>query len=175
MNVKFIFAAPPRRQKILSGEAYLVHSKRIYSNSDQYVAALYKVVGTFLFGAAVSQSLTDYSVHSSFGMYCMLFLAILCVPRFSSGSTPLDLPATWVLAPCHSSDEIFGGPPWRLTPMVSWLPVPSALEGSLLIILLLTVKLLMSRYTKFSVFMAFPSTLSLTGVPSSSPRFTSWL
>ncbi|KAJ3599539.1 hypothetical protein NHX12_033498 [Muraenolepis orangiensis] len=85
-----------------------------------YVAALYKVLGTFLFGAAVSQSLTDlakftigrprpnfmsvcaprvckgymlklnctgtlqdvtesrlsfYSGHSSFGMYCMLFLA----------------------------------------------------------------------------------------------------
>ncbi|XP_069551193.1 phospholipid phosphatase 2b [Brachyistius frenatus] len=113
---------------ISSGEAYLVYSKRIYSNSDfnQYAAALYKVVGTFLFGATVSQSLTDlakftigrprpnfiavcspkvctghtlvinctgkaqdvtesrlsfYSGHSSFGMYCMLFLALYVQAR----------------------------------------------------------------------------------------------
>ncbi|KAG9350559.1 hypothetical protein JZ751_024448 [Albula glossodonta] len=113
---------------ISSGEAYLVYSKRIHSNSDfnQYVAALYKVVGTFVFGAAVSQSLTDlakftigrprpnfmavckpnvckgymlqinctgdvravkearlsfYSGHSSFGMYCMLFLALYVQAR----------------------------------------------------------------------------------------------
>ncbi|XP_071394665.1 phospholipid phosphatase 2-like [Centroberyx affinis] len=113
---------------ISSGEAYLVYSKRIYSNSDfnQYIAALYKVLGTFLFGAAVSQSLTDlakftigrprpnfmavcapkvcngymqeinctgrpqdvtesrlsfYSGHSSFGMYCMLFLALYVQAR----------------------------------------------------------------------------------------------
>ncbi|XP_077463819.1 phospholipid phosphatase 2b [Stigmatopora argus] len=113
---------------ISSGEAYSVYSKRIYTNSDfnQYVAALYKVVGTFLFGAAVSQSLTDlakftigrprpnfmavcaprvctgymqvinctgkpqdvtesrlsfYSGHSSFGMYCMLFLALYVQAR----------------------------------------------------------------------------------------------
>ncbi|XP_038571938.1 phospholipid phosphatase 2b isoform X1 [Micropterus salmoides] len=116
---------------ISSGEAYLVYSKRIYSNSDfnQYVAALYKVVGTFLFGAAVSQSLTDlakftigrprpnfmavcaptvctgyvqvinctgklqdvtesrlsfYSGHSSFGMYCMLFLALYVQARLAA-------------------------------------------------------------------------------------------
>ncbi|KAM8889523.1 phospholipid phosphatase 2b [Synchiropus picturatus] len=113
---------------ISSGEAYLVYSKRIHSNSDfnQYVVALYKVVGTYLFGAAVSQSLTDlakftigrprpnfmsvcapkvctgympvinctgqpldvtesrlsfYSGHSSFGMYCMLFLALYVQAR----------------------------------------------------------------------------------------------
>ncbi|XP_028301186.1 phospholipid phosphatase 2b [Gouania willdenowi] len=113
---------------ISSGEAYLVYSKRIYSNShfNQYLAALYKVVGTYLFGAAVSQSLTDlakftigrprpnfmsvcapkvcigymqqinctgnsldvtesrlsfYSGHSSFGMYCMLFLALYIQAR----------------------------------------------------------------------------------------------
>ncbi|XP_068176313.1 phospholipid phosphatase 2b [Antennarius striatus] len=113
---------------ISTGEAYLVYSKKIYSNSEfnQYVAALYKVVGTFLFGAAVSQSLTDlakftigrprphfmavcapkvcvgymqkinctgapldvtesrlsfYSGHSSFGMYCMLFLALYVQAR----------------------------------------------------------------------------------------------
>lgn len=113
---------------ISSGEAYLVYSNRIYSNTDfnQYLAALYKVVGTFLFGGAVSQSLTDlakytigrprpnfmavcspkvctgyvqvinctgrpqdvtesrlsfYSGHSSFGMYCMLFLALYVQAR----------------------------------------------------------------------------------------------
>ncbi|XP_047231684.1 phospholipid phosphatase 2b isoform X1 [Girardinichthys multiradiatus] len=113
---------------ICSGEAYLVYKKMIYSNSgfNQYVAALYKVVGTFLFGATVSQSLTDiakftigrprpsfmaicapkvctgymlelnctgqlhdvaesrlsfYSGHSSFGMYCMLFLALYVQAR----------------------------------------------------------------------------------------------
>ncbi|CAL8307997.1 unnamed protein product [Lota lota] len=113
---------------VSSGEAYLVYSKRIYSNSNfnQYVVALYKVLGTFLFGAAVSQSLTDlakftigrprpnflsvcaakyckgymkninctgapqdvtesrlsfYSGHSSFGMYCMLFLALYVQAR----------------------------------------------------------------------------------------------
>ncbi|KAI2667951.1 Phospholipid phosphatase 2 [Labeo rohita] len=116
---------------ITSGEAYLVYTKRLYSNSDfnQYAAALYKVVGTFLFGACVSQSLTDmakytigrlrpnfmavcapavcngyvldinctgtsrnvtesrlsfYSGHSSFGMYCMLFLALYVQARMAS-------------------------------------------------------------------------------------------
>ncbi|NXC46279.1 PLPP2 phosphatase, partial [Penelope pileata] len=110
-----------------SGEAYLVYTERLYSKSEfnNYLAALYKVVGTFLFGGAISQSLTDlakymigrlrpnflavcdpdwskvncslyvqlenicrgesrnvtesrlsfYSGHSSFGMYCMMFLA----------------------------------------------------------------------------------------------------
>ncbi|PIO14309.1 hypothetical protein AB205_0146990, partial [Aquarana catesbeiana] len=46
---------------ITSGEMYMVFSKRLYSRSEcnNYVAALYKVIGTFLFGASVSQSLTD--------------------------------------------------------------------------------------------------------------------
>ncbi|XP_031418823.1 phospholipid phosphatase 2 [Clupea harengus] len=46
---------------IMSGEAYLVYTKQLHSNSEfnRYVAALYKVVGTFVFGACVSQSLTD--------------------------------------------------------------------------------------------------------------------
>uniref|UniRef100_A0A2K5Q5W2 Phosphatidic acid phosphatase type 2/haloperoxidase domain-containing protein n=1 Tax=Cebus imitator TaxID=2715852 RepID=A0A2K5Q5W2_CEBIM len=80
---------------VSAGEAYLVHTDRLYSRSDfnNYVAAVYKVLGTFLFGAAVSQSLTDlakytigrlrpnfllsfYSGHASFGMYCMVFLAV---------------------------------------------------------------------------------------------------
>ncbi|XP_048844968.1 phospholipid phosphatase 2-like [Brienomyrus brachyistius] len=113
---------------ITSGEAYLVYTKGLHSNSDfnQYLSALYKVVGTFIFGATVSQSLTDlakytigrprpnflavcdpevcegylqdanctgdprnvtesrlsfYSGHSSFGMYCMLFLALYVQAR----------------------------------------------------------------------------------------------
>ncbi|XP_055150382.1 phospholipid phosphatase 2-like isoform X1 [Symphalangus syndactylus] len=99
--------------------------------SSSYVAAVYKVLGTFLFGAAGSQSLTDlakyvigrlrpnflaicdpdwsrmncsvyvqlekvcrgnpadvtearlsfYSGHSSFGMYCMMFLALYVQAR----------------------------------------------------------------------------------------------
>ncbi|XP_073403534.1 phospholipid phosphatase 2 isoform X2 [Dendrobates tinctorius] len=117
---------------ITSGEMYMVFSKRLYSHSEcnNYVAALYKVIGTFLFGASVSQSLTDlakymvgrprpnflavcnpdwrlvncsgyvtefecrgsnanvtesrlsfYSGHSSFGMYCMLFLSLYIQAR----------------------------------------------------------------------------------------------
>ncbi|CAI9547891.1 unnamed protein product [Staurois parvus] len=117
---------------ITSGEMYMVFSKRLYSRSEcnNYVAALYKVIGTFLFGASVSQSLTDlakymigrprpnfiavcdpdwkmincsgyvtefecrgshtnvtesrlsfYSGHSSFGMYCMLFLSLYVQAR----------------------------------------------------------------------------------------------
>ncbi|XP_035887965.1 phospholipid phosphatase 2 isoform X2 [Phyllostomus hastatus] len=118
---------------VSAGEAYLVYTDRLYSRSDfnNYVAAVYKVLGTFLFGAAVSQSLTDlakymigrlrpnflavcdpdwsrvncsvyvqvekvcrgspanvtesrlsfYSGHSSFGMYCMMFLALYVQAR----------------------------------------------------------------------------------------------
>ncbi|XP_057565672.1 phospholipid phosphatase 2 isoform X3 [Hippopotamus amphibius kiboko] len=99
---------------VSAGEAYLVYTDRLYSHSDfnNYLAALYKVLGTFLFGAAVSQSLTDlakymtgrlrpnflavcdpdwsrvncsvlsfYSGHSSFGMYCMVFLALYVQAR----------------------------------------------------------------------------------------------
>ncbi|XP_043821114.1 phospholipid phosphatase 2 [Dromiciops gliroides] len=118
---------------VSSGEAYLVYTERLYSRSDfnNYVAALYKVLGTYLFGASVSQSLTDlakymigrlrpnfiavcdpdwsrvncsgyvqpeavcrgspanvtesrlsfYSGHSSFGMYCMVFLALYVQAR----------------------------------------------------------------------------------------------
>ncbi|XP_004717072.1 phospholipid phosphatase 2 [Echinops telfairi] len=118
---------------VSSGEAYLVYINRLYSRSNfnNYVAAVYKVLGTFLFGAAVSQSLTDlakytigrlrpsflaicdpdwsrlncsgyvqlekvcrgspanvtearlsfYSGHSSFGMYCMVFLALYVQAR----------------------------------------------------------------------------------------------
>uniref|UniRef100_A0AAQ5ZPS0 Phosphatidic acid phosphatase type 2/haloperoxidase domain-containing protein n=1 Tax=Amphiprion ocellaris TaxID=80972 RepID=A0AAQ5ZPS0_AMPOC len=70
---------------ISSGEAYLVYSKRIYSNSDfnQYVAALYKVVGTFLFGAAVSQSLTDLAKFT-IGRPRPNFMSV-CSPKVCTG------------------------------------------------------------------------------------------
>ncbi|KAL7379961.1 hypothetical protein ABVT39_009198 [Epinephelus coioides] len=124
---------------ITTGEAYLVHTNRLHSNSqfNQYLSALYKVVGTFLFGAAVSQSLTDiakftigrprpnflavcapatcngymlqinctgshrnvtesrlsfYSGHSSFGMYCMLFLSLYIQARMQGKWTRLVRP-----------------------------------------------------------------------------------
>ncbi|XP_058137101.1 phospholipid phosphatase 2 isoform X2 [Dasypus novemcinctus] len=117
---------------VSAGEAYLVYTQRLYSHSNfnNYVAAVYKVLGAFLFGAAVSQSLTDlakymtgrlrpnflavcdpdwslvncsvyvppevcrgqpadvtearlsfYSGHSSFAMYCMIFLALYVQAR----------------------------------------------------------------------------------------------
>ncbi|XP_037551333.1 phospholipid phosphatase 2 [Nematolebias whitei] len=124
---------------ITTGEAYLVHTNRLRSNStfNQYLCALYKVVGTFLFGAAVSTSLTDlakftigrprpnflsvcnpmscngylleinctgkprnvtesrlsfYSGHSSFGMYCMLFLSLYVHARMQGKWTRLVRP-----------------------------------------------------------------------------------
>ncbi|KAM9735615.1 phospholipid phosphatase 1 isoform 2-T2 [Menidia menidia] len=119
---------------MIFGECLLVYLQRLKSKSPfgSYVACLYKAVGTFLFGAAMSQSLTDiakysigrlrphfldvcrpdwksiscssggyienytctgdptmvnegrlsfYSGHSSFSMYCMLFLALYLQAR----------------------------------------------------------------------------------------------
>ncbi|KAM5194780.1 phospholipid phosphatase 1 isoform 2-T2 [Mantella aurantiaca] len=119
---------------IILGEALSVYFNRLQSNGfikNQYVATIYKAIGTFIFGAAVSQSLTDiakytigrlrphfldvckpnwnkincsagyivnfvcegdsvkssearlsfYSGHSSFSMYCMLFLALYLQSR----------------------------------------------------------------------------------------------
>ncbi|XP_037548276.1 phospholipid phosphatase 1 [Nematolebias whitei] len=116
------------------GECLLVYHSRLKSKSGfgSYVACVYKAVGTFIFGAAMSQSLTDiakysigrlrphflyvcqpdwrlincssgayienftcngnpkmvnegrlsfYSGHSSFSMYCMLFLALYLQAR----------------------------------------------------------------------------------------------
>lgn len=70
---------------ITTGEAYLVHTKRLHSNShfNQYLSALYKVVGTFLFGAAVSQSLTDLAKFT-IGRPRPNFLAV-CAPVTCSG------------------------------------------------------------------------------------------
>ncbi|XP_068105336.1 phospholipid phosphatase 1 isoform X2 [Hyperolius riggenbachi] len=119
---------------IILGEALSVYYNHLQSNGfirNHYVATLYKAIGTFIFGAAVSQSLTDiakytigrlrphfldvckpdwskincsagyivdfvcqgdavkanearlsfYSGHSSFSMYCMLFLALYLQSR----------------------------------------------------------------------------------------------
>ncbi|XP_074248635.1 phospholipid phosphatase 2-like [Saimiri boliviensis] len=69
---------------VSAGEAYLVLTDRLYSCSDfnNYVAAMYKVLGTFLFGAAVSQSLTDLAKYT-IGHLHPSFLAI-CDPEWSS-------------------------------------------------------------------------------------------
>ncbi|XP_041666584.1 phospholipid phosphatase 1 isoform X2 [Cheilinus undulatus] len=119
------------------GECLSVYLNRIKSKSSfgSYVSSVYKAVGTFLFGAAMSQSLTDiakysigrlrphfldvckpdwknincssgayiedftcsgnptmvnegrlsfYSGHSSFSMYCMLFLALYLQARLQA-------------------------------------------------------------------------------------------
>ncbi|XP_074239261.1 phospholipid phosphatase 2-like [Saimiri boliviensis] len=68
---------------VSAGEAYLVPTDWLYSCSDfnNYVAAVYKVLGTFLFGAAVSQSLTDLAKYT-IGHLHPNFLAI-CDPEWS--------------------------------------------------------------------------------------------
>uniref|UniRef100_A0A8C1AI47 Phospholipid phosphatase 1 n=1 Tax=Cyprinus carpio carpio TaxID=630221 RepID=A0A8C1AI47_CYPCA len=122
---------------MIIGECLSVYLNRIKSKSfcNSYVACIYKAIGTFLFGAAMSQSLTDiakysigrlrphfldvckpdwtqinctggayiedfvctgdstkvnegrlsfYSGHSSFSMYCMLFLALYLQARMQA-------------------------------------------------------------------------------------------
>ncbi|KAJ8399996.1 hypothetical protein AAFF_G00400350 [Aldrovandia affinis] len=52
---------------MIFGESLSVYFKRINSKSsfgNSYVACVYKAVGTFLFGAAMSQSLTDIAKYS---------------------------------------------------------------------------------------------------------------
>lgn len=49
------------------GEALCVYCNILHANSfvrNNYVATIYKAVGTFLFGAAASQSLTDIAKYS---------------------------------------------------------------------------------------------------------------
>ncbi|KAJ3613258.1 hypothetical protein NHX12_019508 [Muraenolepis orangiensis] len=85
VDVLSVFVDPAM---ITSGEAYLVYSKRLYSNSqfNQYLSALYKVVGTFLFGAAVSQSLTDIAKFT-IGRPRPNFLSV-CAPLVCNGYMP---------------------------------------------------------------------------------------
>lgn len=51
---------------MIFGECLSVYLKRLRSKSSfgSYVASVYKAVGTFLFGAAMSQSLTDIAKYS---------------------------------------------------------------------------------------------------------------
>lgn len=51
---------------MIFGECLLVYLKHIKTKSSfgSYVAPVYKAVGTFLFGAAMSQSLTDIAKYS---------------------------------------------------------------------------------------------------------------
>lgn len=69
--------------QVSAGEAYLVYTDRLYSRSNfnNYLAAVYKVLGTFLFGAAVSQSLTDLAKYM-IGRLRPNFLAV-CDPDWS--------------------------------------------------------------------------------------------
>ncbi|XP_052423784.1 phospholipid phosphatase 1 isoform X1 [Carassius gibelio] len=122
---------------MIIGECLSVYLNRVKSKSfcNSYVACIYKALGTFVFGAAMSQSLTDiakysigrlrphfldvckpdwtkincttgayiedfnctgdltkvnegrlsfYSGHSSFSMYCMLFLALYLQARMQA-------------------------------------------------------------------------------------------
>ncbi|XP_074138604.1 phospholipid phosphatase 1 isoform X1 [Sminthopsis crassicaudata] len=122
---------------MILGEALSVYYNLLHSNSfvrNNYIATIYKAIGTFMFGAAASQSLTDiakysigrlrphflavcdpdwtkfncsdgyienfpcrgnsvivnqgrlsfYSGHSSFSMYCMLFLALYLQARMKA-------------------------------------------------------------------------------------------
>lgn len=56
----------PSSPQMIFGECLLVYLDRIKSKSSfgSYVASVYKAVGTFLFGAAMSQSLTDIAKYS---------------------------------------------------------------------------------------------------------------
>lgn len=69
--------------QVSAGEAYLVYTDRLYSRSNfnNYLAAVYKVLGAFLFGAAVSQSLTDLAKYM-IGRLRPNFLAV-CDPDWS--------------------------------------------------------------------------------------------
>uniref|UniRef100_A0A4W4GYC4 Phospholipid phosphatase 1 n=1 Tax=Electrophorus electricus TaxID=8005 RepID=A0A4W4GYC4_ELEEL len=133
--ISVLFLSP---SQMVTGECLLIYLNRLKSKSifnNSYVACVYKAVGTFLFGAAMSQSLTDigkysigrlrphfldvckpdwklincsmgayienftctgdktmvnegrlsfYSGHSSFSMYCMLFLALYLQARMQA-------------------------------------------------------------------------------------------
>ncbi|XP_060227056.1 phospholipid phosphatase 2 isoform X2 [Meriones unguiculatus] len=115
---------------VSSGEAYLVYTDRLYSRSDfnNYVAAIYKVLGTFLFGAAVSQSLTDLAKYM-IGRLRPSFLAV-CDPDWSrincSGYVQLEVcrgsPANVTEASLHPS--VAAG-----SPSSSWLCLPVPLTG----------------------------------------------
>jgi len=69
---------------MIIGECLLVYLNRLKSKSSfgSYVACVYKAVGTFLFGAAMSQSLTDIAKYS-IGRLRPHFLDV-CKPNWDS-------------------------------------------------------------------------------------------
>ncbi|XP_036164428.1 phospholipid phosphatase 1 isoform X4 [Myotis myotis] len=62
-----MYGASGKNEEMVLGEALCVYCNLLHSNSfvrNNYVATIYKAVGTFLFGAAASQSLTDIAKYS---------------------------------------------------------------------------------------------------------------
>lgn len=69
---------------MIAGESLSIHFNALQSNSfvgNHYIATIYKAIGTFLFGAAASQSLTDIAKYS-IGRLRPHFLAV-CDPDWS--------------------------------------------------------------------------------------------
>ncbi|NXI54159.1 PLPP1 phosphatase, partial [Chloroceryle aenea] len=69
---------------IILGETLSVFYNRLHSNSfvrNNYIATIYKAIGTFIFGAAASQSLTDIAKYSV-GRLRPHFLAV-CQPDWT--------------------------------------------------------------------------------------------
>lgn len=84
---------------MIIGECLSVYLKRIKSKSSfgSYVSSVYKAVGSFVFGAAMSQSLTDIAKYS-IGRLRPHFLAV-CKPDWgkincSSGAYVEDFACT---------------------------------------------------------------------------------
>ncbi|KAL0628331.1 Phospholipid phosphatase 1 [Plecturocebus cupreus] len=63
----FVFLVETGFHHIILGETLSVYCNLLHSNSfirNNYIATIYKAIGTFLFGAAASQSLTDIAKYS---------------------------------------------------------------------------------------------------------------
>lgn len=70
--------------QIILGETLSVFYNNLHSNSfirNNYIATIYKAIGTFIFGAAASQSLTDIAKYS-IGRLRPHFLAV-CQPDWA--------------------------------------------------------------------------------------------
>lgn len=70
--------------QIILGETLSVFYNNLHSNSfvrNNYIATIYKAIGTFLFGAAASQSLTDIAKYS-IGRLRPHFIAV-CQPDWA--------------------------------------------------------------------------------------------
>lgn len=112
--------------QVSAGEAYLVYTDRLHSHSDfnTYVAAIYKVLGTFLFGAAVSQSLTDLAKYTV-GRLRPNFLAV-CDPDWSRVNCSVYVQAEKVCrgSPANITESrwVSGQPSWG--PPVTDTPTP---------------------------------------------------